>query len=56
MQTASETRFPCDCIELRKAKDEAVRERSFLRNLFRFMPMGYIRMTMVRDAAGLPCD
>mgnify|MGYP000101657207 FL=1 len=44
------------CIELRKAKDEAVRERSFLRNLFRFMPMGYIRMTMVRDAAGLPCD
>lgn len=44
------------CIELRKAKDEAVCERSFLRNLFRFMPMGYIRMTMVRDAAGLPCD
>ena len=44
------------CIELRKTKDEAVRERSFLRNLFRFMPMGYIRMTMVRDAAGLPCD
>ena len=28
------------CIELRKTKDEAVRERSFLRNLFRFMPMG----------------
>lgn len=27
------------CIELRKTKDEAVRERSFLRNLFRFMPM-----------------
>jgi hypothetical protein len=28
------------CIELRKAKDEAVRERSFLGNLFRYMPLG----------------
>lgn len=44
------------CIELRKAKDDAVRERSFLRNLFRFMPMGYIRMSIIRDADGVPCD
>lgn len=44
------------CIELRKAKDDAIRERSFLRNLFRFMPMGYVRMSIIRDAGGKPCD
>ena len=31
------------CIELRKTKDEAVRERTFLSNLFRYMPLGYVR-------------
>lgn len=44
------------CIELRKAKDDAIRERSFLRNLFRFMPMGYVRMSIIRDVDGKPCD
>lgn len=44
------------CIELRKTKDEALRERSFLSNLFRYMPLGYIRMTIIRDANNQPCD
>lgn len=44
------------CIGLRKNKDEAVRERSFLSNLFRYMPLGYIRLTIVRDKDGVPYD
>ena len=37
------------CIELRVAKDKVTYEQSFLRNLFHFMPMGYIRMSVLRD-------
>ena len=44
------------CIELRKAKDHVTREQSFLKNLFHFMPMGYIRMSVIRDETGQPCD
>lgn len=44
------------CIELRKAKDHVIREQSFLKNLFRYMPMGYIRMSIIRDADRQPCD
>lgn len=44
------------CIELRKAKDRVVREQSFLSNLFHFMPLGYIRMSVIRDENGNFCD
>lgn len=44
------------CIELRKNKDDAVRERSFLSNLFRHMPLGYVRMSLIRDEQNRPCD
>lgn len=44
------------CMELRRAKDEAERERTFLSNLFRYMPLGYIRMTIICDKAGIPVD
>ena len=44
------------CIELRKAKDKVIREQVFLNNLFHFMPMGYIRMSVVRDANQQICD
>lgn len=44
------------CIELRKIKDDAIRERSFLGNLFRYMPLGYIRMSVLRDAKNRLCD
>lgn len=37
------------CLELRKTKDEAIRERNFLDNLFRHMPLGYMRITVKRD-------
>lgn len=44
------------CIELRKAKDKVIREQAFLNNLFHFMPMGYIRMSIIRDENNNPCD
>lgn len=44
------------CIELRTVKDGVVREQSFLNNLFHFMPMGYVRMSIIRDANGKPSD
>lgn len=42
------------CIELRKTKDEAVRERTFLSNLFRYRPLGYVRMSIVCDEKDNP--
>ena len=44
------------CIELRIAKDKVTYEQSFLRNLFHFMPMGYIRMSVLRDENNKPYD
>ena len=44
------------CIELRKTKDKVIREQTFLNNLFHFMPMGYIRMSIIRDENNEPCD
>ena len=44
------------CIELRKTKNKVIREQTFLNNLFHFMPMGYIRMYIIRDENNKPCD
>ena len=44
------------CIELRKTKVKVIREQTFLNNLFHFMPMGYIRMSIIRDENNKPCD
>lgn len=44
------------CLELRKAKDKVIREQAFLNNLFHFMPMGYVRMSVIRDENQQPCD
>ncbi len=44
------------CIELRKTKDNIIREQRFLHNLFRYMPLGYIRLSIMRDAHGVPYD
>jgi len=41
---------------LRKTKDKVIREQTFLNNLFHFMPMGYIRMSIIRDENNKPCD
>ncbi len=40
------------CIELRKTKDHALRERSFLFKLFNHMPMGYIHLHPLRNENG----
>ena len=44
------------CMELRKAKDNITREQSFLRNLFSYMPMGYVRLSIICDENDVPCD
>lgn len=44
------------CMELRMAKDEGEHERTFLRNLFRYMPIGYVRMSILRNDAGERTD
>lgn len=44
------------CIDLRRTKDVAVREQTSLRNLFRNMPMGYIRLSLIRDKSGNLAD
>ncbi len=37
------------CLELDRTKNIAVRERAYLDNLFRFMPLGYVRFALIRD-------
>ena len=44
------------CINLRRARDEAERERSFLRNLYKYMPMGYVRLSVIFGEGGKPVD
>lgn len=44
------------CTELRYARDEAKREQTFMHNLFRYMPIGYVRMSLLCDAADVPID
>lgn len=44
------------CRELSRIKNEAVRESNFMSDLFRYMPLGYVRLSVIRDAAGVPCD
>lgn len=44
------------CIELRKAKDKVNSEKTFMDNLLNFMPMGYIRMSIIRDEDQKACD
>ena len=44
------------CTELRYARDEAKHEQAFMHNLFHYMPIGYIHISIVRDAEGKPID
>lgn len=53
---ASLTNIISICMELRLAKDEGEHERTFLRNLFRYMPIGYVRMSILRNDAGERID
>ncbi|WP_291529125.1 ATP-binding protein [Bacteroides sp. UBA939] len=44
------------CISLRLARDEADRERAFLSNLYKYMPLGYTRINILFDEKGNPND
>jgi len=44
------------CISLRLARDEAHRERAFLGNLYKYMPMGYVRLTVLCNDEDEPYD
>lgn len=44
------------CISLRRAKDEAERERAFLRDLYKYMPMGYVRLSIIFDDENEPVN
>ena len=35
------------CIELQRSKREAQIERDYLQNLYRYMPLGYVRFRMI---------
>ncbi len=40
------------CMELRKAEDKAQEEKKFLADLFKHMPVGYVRMKLFYDEEG----
>ncbi len=44
------------CLQLTKARNEALRERTFLTDLFRYMPLGYTRLRKVYDEVGYTVD
>ncbi len=44
------------CTELRNARDEAKHEQAFMHNLFHYMPIGYIHISIVRGVDGKPVD
>ena len=44
------------CMELHRAKNKAQREQEYFRNLYEYMPVGYIRMQLLYDESGLPYD
>ncbi|MDO5419782.1 MAG: ATP-binding protein [Bacteroides sp.] len=46
----------CTCWELRRLKNDADRNLKFRSNLFRYMPLGYLKMSVTRDANGALSD
>lgn len=44
------------CIELQRSRKEAQTERDYLQNLYRYMPLGYIRFKILYEDAGNPID
>ena len=44
------------CIELRRSEQTAQEERTYLRSLYRHMPIGYVRFRMLYDDRGEPYD
>ena len=44
------------CIELQRSEQEAQTERDYLQNLYRHMPLGYVRIKVLHDEAGNAVD
>lgn len=44
------------CISLRRAKDKVEREHTFMDNLYRHLPMGYVHLTAILDEQKVPTD
>ena len=44
------------CLELQRSEQAAQADRLYLQNLYRHMPMGYVRMKMLCDETGRLCD
>lgn len=44
------------CMELHRAKNKALKEQEYFKNLYEYMPIGYIRIRLLYDASGTPCD
>src|SRR5574344_1426650 len=44
------------CIALRRANPNISKEQNFFRNMVKYMPLGYARLSIVRDDSGLPID
>ena len=44
------------CLDLQRSEQAAQADRLYLQNLYRHMPMGYLRMKMIGDEAGRPRD
>lgn len=44
------------CLQLRRSEQEAQLDRQFLSNLYKFMPVGYIRFKVIFDEEGIPVD
>ncbi len=44
------------CLDLQRSEQAAQADRLYLQNLYRHMPMGYVRMKALGDGPGRPCD
>ena len=44
------------CMELHRAKNKALKEQEYFKNLYEYMPIGYIRIRLLYDASGTPYD
>ena len=44
------------CMELQRSEQEARRDKAYLQNLYKHMPLGYVRMRILRDSDGKAVD
>ena len=44
------------CMELSDTKTELIKEKSFMNDLIKYMPVGYVQVSVIRDKYGKPVD